>query len=141
MITYITFSLIFFHILNTQETQDDSMDVQYWAVCGKIGRCNNEVTGGFSYDAPHELYYCSDIQKAGWKKWGGCNVWEQSKMIGEYYADKNFFMAECICNKHDARLCTREEIEGNCAREIGCQFDKQLVWTSVSFDCCIKVTV
>ena len=103
------------------------MDVQYWAACGKIGRCNNEVNGGFSYDVPHKLCCCSDIQKAVWKIWGGCNVWTQSKMIGECYTNKNFFMAECICNKHDARLCSREELVNNCAKGTGCGFDRQCI--------------
>merc|ERR1712113_1206548 len=112
------------------ETDGDSTEVRYWADCGRVGRCGNQITGGFNYDVPHEVRCCSDTSKPGRQKRNGCSVWANSNMDDVCYSAKNFLEAECICGKHDARLCTREEIEGNCSRGTGCGFDRQVAWTS-----------
>lgn len=69
-------------------------------------------------------------KKTGWTKRGNCDVWTNSKMDGVCYENKNWFEATCICEKHDARLCNKEEVEGNCTRGTGCGFDNDLTWTS-----------
>jgi len=116
------------------ETQGDTTDVKHWAACGRKNRCNNEPNGDFSYEVPHEVRCCSDDEIAGWKKYNNC-PYTQSVLIGECYAEQNFFMAECICGKYNGRLCTREEIEdSNCARGTGCGFDNDLVWTQTVVD-------
>merc|ERR1739836_17057 len=116
------------------ETDGDSTNLRHWAACGRVRRCGSQPTGGFNFDVPHEVRCCSDTSKPGWKKNSGCDVWAQSKMNNVCYEAKNFLEAECICGKHDARLCTREEIEGNCAKGTGCGFDRQVVWTSTIDD-------
>jgi len=84
----------------------------------------------FEYDTPHEVRCCSDVSKEGWFKRAGCDVWTESRIDSVCYASKNFFEAACICGKLDGRLCTKEEIEGNCSQGTGCGFDHQVVWTS-----------
>merc|ERR1712226_1013062 len=113
------------------ETDGDSTTLNYWALCGRqgAGRCSNEPDDVFAYDVPHEVRCCSDVAKDGWTKRSGCNVWAESN-FGVCHTNKNFLEAECICEKYDARLCTKAEIEGNCSRGTGCGRDNQLVWTS-----------
>jgi len=114
------------------ETDGDSTTLNYWALCGRQGagrRCSNEPDDVFAYDVPHEVRCCSDVAKDGWTKRSGCNVWVESN-FGVCHRNKNFLEAECICEKYDARLCTKAEIEGNCSRGTGCGMDNQLVWTS-----------
>ena len=42
--------------------------------------------------------------------------------------DKTFAEAETICQTAGARLCTKKELEDDCAQGSGCSFDKTLVW-------------
>jgi len=120
------------------ETDGDSTTVKYWAMCGRKNKCPNEPNGVFDYDVPHEVSCCSDTSKPGWKKRRNCNVWAQSKFDGKCMRNKNFLEAECICEKYGARLCTKQEANRSCARGTGCGNDRRLVWTSVSFECCIE---
>merc|ERR1712039_943358 len=85
------------------ETDGDSTTLNYWALCGRQGAGRR----------------CSDVAKDGWTKRSGCNVWVESN-FGVCHRNKNFLEAECICEKYDARLCTKAEIEGNCSRGTGC---------------------
>merc|ERR1719410_727421 len=43
---------------------------------------------------------------------------------------RTWAMANCICEKHGARLCTKDELERNCAEKVGCNHDHDLVWSS-----------
>jgi len=112
------------------DTQGDSTAIQYWAACGRSGMCSDEPNGVFDYDTPHEVRCCRDESKEGWSKRAGCNVWTESKVDNQCYASKTFLEAECICDRRDGRLCTKEEIEGSCSQGTGCGFDNQVVWTS-----------
>jgi len=103
---------------------------KHWAVCGAQGKCDVEEAGVFENDELHEVRCCSDTAKDGWTKRAGCNVWVESKPGDLCYASKTWAHATCICEKYDARLCTKEENENNCGRQTGCAFDRQLVWTS-----------
>merc|ERR1711862_762691 len=111
------------------ETEGDPTTVKHWALCGKKNRCRNEANGVFTYDVLHEVRCCSDSPKEGWRKRRRCAVWAQSNFDGVCHSAKNFFEANCICEKYDARLCTKAELNKNCARGTGCGFDNNLIWT------------
>lgn len=40
------------------------------------------------------------------------------------------FLLQEYCNNQDGRLCTKNELEDNCAAFMGCNFDTSLVWSS-----------
>merc|ERR1712019_205362 len=114
------------------------MGAKYWAMCGRKNMCANESNDVFNYDVDHDVRCCSDTAKPGWFKRRGCSVWARSKFDGVCMRNKNFLEAECICEKYGGRLCTKEEIDRDCSARTGCRLDKELVWTSVSFECCMK---
>ena len=107
---------------------------KHWAVCGADDRCDDEEDGVFENDELHEVRCCSATQKDGWTKRNGCDVWVESKLGGLCYAAKTWREATCICEKYDARLCTKVENESNCGKQTGCAYDKELVWTNVSIE-------
>jgi len=107
---------------------------KHWAVCGAVNKCEEEEAGVFENDELHEVRCCSDTEKDGWTKRNGCNVWVESKPGDLCYAAKTWHEATCICEKYDARLCTKEENESNCGRQTGCALDRELVWTSTPED-------
>lgn len=112
--------------------------MKYWADCGRDGRCDAQEIGEYDYDALHEVRCCSDEAIVRWQD-KGCGIWAESKFDGnECYTEKNFFEAKCICDKHGGRLCTKQELKDDCTKGTGCGFDAEIVWTSVSFECCIK---
>ena len=72
----------------------------------------------------------TDIQLPKWKaRVNGCFVWGESAVAPwKCSRDKTFAEAETICQTAGARLCTKKELEDDCAQGSGCSFDKTLVW-------------
>ena len=77
---------------------------------------------------------CSDTQKNGWRQNPSCSVWvtadrwgadEWGKCKSLKWEDANTF-----CISQGGRLCTKNELENNCARDSGCRYDFRLVWSS-----------
>ena len=106
---------------------------QYWVECGRRNRCNGEGGGEWADTSElHEVRCCSDVNLQGFSN-SRCNdVWAASD-VSDCHSSKSFSAAESICQNAGARLCTKEELEGNCARKggsSGCGLDSELVWTS-----------
>ena len=85
--------------------------------------------------ARDQVRCCSDIQLSKWKaRVNGCSVWGESAVTAPGRVpwgcsrEKTFDEADTICQAAGARLCTKAELEDNCAKGTGCQFDKTLVW-------------
>merc|ERR1712232_25859 len=52
------------------------------------------------------------------------------KLNGVCHSSKDHKSAETICASYGARLCTKGELEGNCAADTGCELNDDLVWSS-----------
>jgi hypothetical protein len=84
----------------------------------------------------HEVRCCSSTSLGnGWKQHTNClaagfDVWGESEINGVCNSAKTHAEAVEICNAVGARLCTKEELLADCPRGTGCQFDKELNWSS-----------
>jgi subtilisin family serine protease len=106
---------------------------QFWLVCGSKGRCSPEHKTAAPTEE-HEVRCCSDVEKSGWEKKAQCNVWGESNLSGgQCYHAETFAQAQQICKDNDARLCTKEEIELQCATGSGCSHDSDHIWTSTPY--------
>ena len=75
----------------------------------------------------------------GWTKNKRCpyNVWGESVLKavpdapgnGCYHAE-TYESASDICKANNGRLCTKEELLGDCSRGTGCIHDNDLIWSS-----------
>jgi len=102
-----------------------------FATCGRAGRCSESARWAVPSEL-HEVRCCSETKLGStWRRWGGCSVWSESDgaEMGGCHHEKNFTEAEAICSAAGARLCTTEELEGNCARGTGCGHDSDLIWS------------
>ena len=86
----------------------------------------------------HEVRCCRDCTGINcsrqWKRKCSSfdpNLYARSK-VGGVCKVGTFAEAQQICenasNDDSSRLCTPKEIENNCAKDTGCQFNKELVW-------------
>eukprot|EP00591_Stephanopyxis_turris_P001500 CAMPEP_0195510942 /NCGR_PEP_ID=MMETSP0794_2-20130614/3436_1 /TAXON_ID=515487 /ORGANISM="Stephanopyxis turris, Strain CCMP 815" /LENGTH=468 /DNA_ID=CAMNT_0040638465 /DNA_START=72 /DNA_END=1475 /DNA_ORIENTATION=- len=100
-----------------------------WVVCGRSDHCENEEVHLAEEHELHEVRCCSDSMITGWKKMSNCDVWGGSSIDGKCHHRKNFGEAEMICGSVGARLCTKIELERDCAKNTGCQFNEDLVWS------------
>merc|ERR1712156_397037 len=79
----------------------------------------------------HAVRCCSDTYKPSpWKQNAGCDVWGESEVDGTCYSEETWLSAYEKCASQGARLCTEAEIEAQCTRGTGCNFDYKYVWTS-----------
>ena len=107
----------------------------YFAVCGKFLRCT-EREGEYAVDAEHEVRCCAESQIDGtFIKKSSCDVWASSKtVLGRCSSNASHSFATSACSGIGARLCTVDELNGNCSSGSGCQFDRAIVWTSTVAD-------
>ena len=103
--------------------------------CGSSeGSCYSKVNEKSTIEETHNVRCCSDSYKPGWTQRGGCNVWSESEINGMCVADVTFSTASLVCESVGGRLCTLEEVLGDCTRSLGCGFDQDLTWTSTTVD-------
>jgi hypothetical protein len=86
----------------------------------------------------HAVRCCSDTAKSGFHKRFQCSVWGSS-LNAVCHVDKTFAEATEICAAENARLCTSDELENDCARGTGCGFDHHDVWAAEA-KCVVSVT-
>merc|ERR1712007_152699 len=97
--------------------------------------------GEADVEEKHEVRCCTDSLDNitggdNWNKRSGCNVWGESHINGVCHAQKTFAEAENICSGVGARLCTKEELENDCPRGTGCNFDREQNWSSTPVTPC-----
>ncbi|KAL3942553.1 MAG: hypothetical protein SGBAC_003263 [Bacillariaceae sp.] len=118
-----------------------AMAAQYYAICGKTNFCNE--ANGTSIVLPREatadlqdktlvVRCCSDVPYA--------NMVERPEGVGCPYITTNvggsckrgrtWEEANQICFEHNARLCTREEMEFGCGYNTGCNAAAHYLWSS-----------
>lgn len=107
----------------------------FWAVQGASGRMRGDCAAP---DSLHKVRCCSEKLLPGYQRLHpeDCTVWSESQFlsIGEDDAgcapEVTLAEAQRICGIDQARLCTRAELEADCAQGTGCGLDADLVWTS-----------
>ena len=112
----------------------------YWSVCGSTGstKCSLEPVSSAIVEE-HRVRCCADTYiGVGWKQHSNCinagfEVWGDSEINGVCISKKTYVEAENACHQmKGARLCTKEEVEADCARGTGCGYDSKMVWTSTA---------
>merc|ERR1712038_288258 len=103
------------------------------AVCGQSTKCNAPPEQ-VPKNSLHAVRCCSEENMTGiegWLKNDGCSVWSKSRLLDQR-CDRNesYEDAEAICEMNGGRLCTKDELENNCARGGGCCEKNDLVWSS-----------
>jgi len=78
----------------------------------------------------HEVRCCSDMLRPGWSKRWWCDVWARSALDGQCHKSKTFIEASLICAENGGRLCSKQELENNCAAGTGCRHDFEFIWTN-----------
>jgi len=73
---------------------------------------------------------CADGYKDGWIQNEGCSVSAMSQI--ETCAVTNWESANHLCDSAGGRLCTKQELESNCAKGTGCSMNSKMVWSSDS---------
>jgi arylsulfatase A-like enzyme len=104
----------------------------HWAIQGAQGQmqgvCN--APGG----DVHDVRCCSDTALPGYQQRSGCSIYTESvfhtaSTFTGCVSDVDYATAVSTCSVEGARLCSRAEIEANCAQGTGCGHDADLVWT------------
>ena len=102
--------------------------------CGNPGgnRCGGQVSTVALHSETHPFRCCADRRIGnGWIKNNGCDVWAESLQPCEA---ATHHQASERCEEVGARLCSRDEYEDKCTRGTGCQYDRELNWSSTSPD-------
>jgi len=113
----------------------------YYVACGgshQLAKCGTETAVALASEL-HEVRCCRDEALTGWSKHSNCpfNVWGESVLKampgapadGCYHAE-SYESAVVICEANNGRLCTKEELLGDCSRSTGCYHDRDLIWSS-----------
>jgi len=113
----------------------------YWVTKGRHGgdaRCDiDDCSTQFELDSKvHGVRCCGDgTSRFGkMKKNEGCSVYGASRM-SPYNACQSpktvsYSVALGVCQRAGARLCTIQELKGNCAASTGCYLDFRTVWSA-----------
>lgn len=91
--------------------------------------CSSTEIPGYQYRP------CSgiDVWTAGQQELS--ELWTASEVPGlegfdECQGNRTIAEAQAICESMGARLCSRAEMEADCTTKTGCNFDRELIWTS-----------
>jgi len=107
----------------------------YWTACGATtGSCKGQETPE-PVTSTHHVRCCADTNPGG--EWVSCSinggtVFGESEVDadGTCLEDATWQQATDACAALNARLCTKEEMLGDCTRGSGCGHDNEMVWTS-----------
>merc|ERR1712008_378427 len=104
---------------------------------GLSGRCTSDaMLVSIDENEKHGVRCCSDteINEEEWNMNESCNVWGGSYVGSEFgcYVDVTFASASGYCADAGARLCTKAELENDCAARTGCGLNRKLVWSKTS---------
>jgi subtilisin family serine protease len=117
---------------------DEPEGGRHYVACGAVGRCASESQDWKAPSESHEVRCCADerlddtwIQN---ENEDNCSVWSKSRIPQlnnprGCNRGKTLAQATAICDSVGARLCTRVEMENDCAAGTGCKFDNALIWT------------
>jgi len=102
-----------------------------YIVKGKAGNpCDEDncATRTVGAEEKWSVRCCADSLIDGWKQNDGCSVFAMSTI--KTCAVTNWESAFDLCSSAGGRLCSKEELELNCAKGSGCSMDYKMVWSS-----------
>lgn len=75
---------------------------------------------------------CSKEMKRGFEFRSRCNLYVKDKFgpSNMCHQKRTFQQAFDICQEAGARLCTKKELDNECTRGMGCDLDRNYIWTS-----------
>jgi len=113
-------------------SSDGELEKYYIVKGGKEPKCwdNSCTTRAVGREEHWSVRCCADTNPGGWFKKDHCSIYAWSKFPGCSKAD--WETALVLCQEEGGRLCTRKEIEMNCAAGSGCAANYKMVWTSTS---------
>ena len=96
--------------------------------CSEVDGCETRLA---TVNEIHAVRCCSDVELNNWSIAVLCSIWASSNSWG-ICAVSNWFEAAELCADSGGRLCTKEELEQNCAQSSDCEFDSKLVWSNTT---------
>ena len=115
------------------------MDVCHEVRCGEIGGCTEPPTCAPPTEQ-HEVDCCSETRLFNqFRRRGRATcagdvwAWRRGGAGGRCQNDKTYAEAEAICTEIGARLCTAEELETDCTRNMGCGHGKCICFSPRSY--------
>jgi len=91
--------------------------------CSENGGCGPRCAVD---DARHALRCCSSHPVNNFSNEWCADVWQDTPSCDMF----TYRQAELICLLSGGRICTAEEVERDCVRGPGCNFDLRMIWTS-----------
>ena len=117
------------HVESTIVTPDE--DVIRTAVCGSsYGGCPSPTMVHINPTAIAGVRCCSDLEITGWSQSSTCTVWAESIINDECPLNVTYSEAFGFCESQGGRLCTGNELSGDCAAGTGCELDHSMIWSS-----------
>jgi len=133
--SYIVWSSTSGEIVDTpldEDSTDSVATAEYYAVQGSSGEycwestCDTTTVSHYDVKA---VGCCFETELEGnWVKNDNCEVWSDSSV--PFCNIVNWGTANRTCSKLGSRFCSKTELENNCARHLGCFFNRMLVWSS-----------
>jgi len=113
-----------------------------WLACGAgKGNCGDTKDVQAEATSGHEVRCCA-TEKLGdtWRNnGGGCSgIWHESDLLGlndddttlQCFYTSTYEEAVAICDKNNAQVCSKQQIEDGCVKGSGCGHDGDMIWTS-----------
>ena len=108
-----------------------SPDPQHWVACGSSENSCTFQNYLVDNEELHEVRCCSDtLIDGGFQQYNGCSIWGVSQLFGTCYHSRTWEQAYYVCHSRGARLCTKDELLGDCTAGSGCGHDADLIWSS-----------
>ncbi len=104
-----------------------------YAVCGSSdGTCElKELIA--PTDGLYLVRCCADVSLPDWFQNPGCSIWTRSRFNRKCHISATLSEARQICSDQGGRICTRDEVLADCAKDpgpSGCLMDNGLIWTN-----------
>jgi len=112
---------------------------KYYIVKGATSGSCNEISDIFvcntRYVSKNEKWgvrCCAETDPGGWSQEGSCSIYTNSR-IPTCMSATDWDSAAGLCSSAGGRLCTREELESDCAKDGGCGLNSDMAWSSTEY--------
>ncbi|KAL3942475.1 MAG: hypothetical protein SGBAC_003326 [Bacillariaceae sp.] len=114
----------------------------FWTVCGQVDDCpipamvqdaTYDRLGGVPMGTDIATRCCSNVAQIGFKQHKASCPFAASDIGGVCYKNASHDVASSLCAGVGARLCTKAELENDCAAGPGCSHNARMIWSSDSY--------